>query len=600
VSNWLYGVARHASLKAKTMNRRRRSKELEAGAIPKPESSEGLWHDVKTLLDMELGALPHPYRTAIVLCDLEGQTIRQAASHLGWPQGTVATRLRRGRALLAKRLLKHGLTFSIGALTTAVSQGATSVHVPASLVASTINATSTVSMGATQASVVSTKVAALTEGVLTSMFLNKLKSAMACCLAVCVLTAGAGLAAYLPLAAEGTRARPVPTAGALDERSIQDSVKVITKEMPFADFTRVEVSHTFQVEITCAKSFRTTITADENLFRHIKVVKDGSTLRFSLDTEEKSVRPTVLKATIAMPALEEISLAKQSKVTCKGFKSANGFQARVTEASTLDGQIEAEKLDLLAAGASRVTLKGSAKEAKIVASQGCHLFLADFVVNNANVTLKDRTKATVNVVGKLEYDVTVASEMAYVGNPNPRKGKDSGGSVVGRKSSTTGVGVGEKVPDFSLLDLNGRAVKFSELRKDAKRTTKGVIVLSFWCSTCTSCRRVEHHLDKLAKDYQGQALVLALDANAGESPRQVSAFAKKNGLSLPILLNPDGRAADVFGTQVTTTTVVIDGDGVLRYCGRFSEGTKHAFAEDALKAVLAGKEVAVKTTLHDG
>jgi hypothetical protein len=51
---------------------------------------------------------------------------------------------------------------------------------------------------------------------------------------------------------------------------------------------------------------------------------------------------------------------------------------------------------------------------------------------------------------------------------------------------------------------------------------------------------------------------------------------------------------------VTTTTVVIDGDGVLRYCGQFKEGDKHAFAEDALRAVLAGKEVAVKTTLHQG
>src|SRR5262249_49841770 len=157
------------------------------------------------------------------------------------------------------------------------------------------------------------------------------------------------------------------------------------------------------------------------------------------------------------------------------------------------------------------------------------------------------------------------------------------------------VAVGEKVPDFSLRDLDGRAVKFSELQKDAKRVTKGALVLSFWCSTCSSCRHVEPHLDKLAKDYQGQALVLALDANAGQTPEHVSAFAKEKGLSLPIFLNADGRAADIFGTEVTTTTVVIDGDGVLRYCGRFREGDRHAYAEDAVKAVLAGKEVALKT-----
>jgi thiol-disulfide isomerase/thioredoxin len=150
------------------------------------------------------------------------------------------------------------------------------------------------------------------------------------------------------------------------------------------------------------------------------------------------------------------------------------------------------------------------------------------------------------------------------------------------------------VPDFSVRALDGKTIKLSELRKDQRQTRKGVVVLSFWCSTCHSCRRVEPHLDRLARDYKGQAAVIALDANAGETAGRVAAFAKEKGLTLPILLDAAGRTADLFGTEVTTTTVVIDGNGVLRYCGRFWQG------EAGLKAVLAGKEVAVKTTPHDG
>jgi thiol-disulfide isomerase/thioredoxin len=161
------------------------------------------------------------------------------------------------------------------------------------------------------------------------------------------------------------------------------------------------------------------------------------------------------------------------------------------------------------------------------------------------------------------------------------------------------VAVGEKVPDFSVRTLDDKTVKLSELQKDEKRTRQGIVVLSFWCSTCSSCRRVEPHLDKLARDYRGQAAVIALDANAGETAERVTAFAKEKGLTMPIVLDPGGRTADLFGTEVTTTTVVIDGNGVLRYCGRFGQGDEAA-AEAALKAVLAGKEVAVKTTPHDG
>jgi hypothetical protein len=45
--------------------------------------------------------------------------------------------------------------------------------------------------------------------------------------------------------------------------------------------------------------------------------------------------------------------------------------------------------------------------------------------------------------------------------------------------------------------------------------------------------------------------------------------------------------------------VVIDGNGVLRYCGQFRRKAGGS-AEEALKAVLAGKEVGIKTTPHNG
>ena len=58
----------------------------------------------------ELSKLPDIYRIAIILCDLEGCTRKEAARRLKIPEGTVAGRLTRGRALLADRLTRRGLT----------------------------------------------------------------------------------------------------------------------------------------------------------------------------------------------------------------------------------------------------------------------------------------------------------------------------------------------------------------------------------------------------------------------------------------------------------------------------------------------------------
>ncbi len=175
----------------------------------------------------------------------------------------------------------------------------------------------------------------------------------------------------------------------------------------------------------------------------------------------------------------------------------------------------------------------------------------------------------------------------------------AGGHPDNQTAPQGAVKVGDKVPDFAVRKLDGKNVTLSELQQDRAQTKSGIVVLSFWCTTCHSCRDVEHLLARLCRDYAGQAAVIALAANADETAESVAAFLKKNALELPVVLDRSGSTADLFGVNRTTTTVVIDGQGVLRYCGQF-QNEDAGSAEEALKAVLAGKEVAVKSTPHYG
>jgi RNA polymerase sigma factor (sigma-70 family) len=161
-------LARHASSLAR-LAARRRAKER-AMARSQSESATGR-DDWLPLLDEELEKLPADYRLPIVLCDLEGHTRREAAARLGWPEGTVAGRLSRARALLAERLARRGVALSAGAVAAALSQGS----VPAALVAFTVKAAV---RGA-----ISAPVAALTQEVVKTMFLSKLKAPVAGALA---------------------------------------------------------------------------------------------------------------------------------------------------------------------------------------------------------------------------------------------------------------------------------------------------------------------------------------------------------------------------------------------------------------------------------
>jgi hypothetical protein len=184
------------------MNQRRRTKELEAGVLPRYEASEEVWRAVQAQLDREMNALPEKYRIAIVLCDLEGKTIKDAAQQVGWPQGTMATRLARGRAALAQRLRDQGLVLSAGVLAAVLSGGVASANVPAALVAKVVEAAGPWALGS--AGIVSAKVVALSEGVVQAMFISKLKSFLvAGVIALAAIGFGSGFVANRTSAQDG-------------------------------------------------------------------------------------------------------------------------------------------------------------------------------------------------------------------------------------------------------------------------------------------------------------------------------------------------------------------------------------------------------------
>src|SRR5262249_10276218 len=145
--------------------------------MPEPAVAESdLCPDLSRLLDQELSGLPDKYRVAIVLCDLEGKTRKEAARQLALPEGTVASRLMRARALLAKRLARDGLALCGAALAASLSPKGAMGDVPASVVSSTIKAATALAAGPAAAGLISVKVATLTEGVLTTMLIAKFKT----------------------------------------------------------------------------------------------------------------------------------------------------------------------------------------------------------------------------------------------------------------------------------------------------------------------------------------------------------------------------------------------------------------------------------------
>jgi RNA polymerase sigma factor (sigma-70 family) len=186
VSSWLYRVAFRTALDARAARLKRRRREIQMDPIPHPAVMPPEDRDWLPLLDRELDGLAEKYREAVVLCDLQGLSRKEAARVLGLAEGTLSSRLARARRMLAGKLARHGLSISGGALATALSAQAKAA-VPASLTVATVRAAVLVAGG--QWAGVSITAAVLMQGVIKAMFLKKLKIVVAFVLVMATLGA---------------------------------------------------------------------------------------------------------------------------------------------------------------------------------------------------------------------------------------------------------------------------------------------------------------------------------------------------------------------------------------------------------------------------
>jgi RNA polymerase sigma-70 factor (ECF subfamily) len=110
VGTWLYRITVNACL-----DRLRR--QAARPTVHYPDEESAVWRqatedpvdmaeqrELRLMLEQELGRLPVDQRAAVVLVDVQGLAVEEAASALGVPAGTVKSRCARGRAKLAKAL----------------------------------------------------------------------------------------------------------------------------------------------------------------------------------------------------------------------------------------------------------------------------------------------------------------------------------------------------------------------------------------------------------------------------------------------------------------------------------------------------------------
>ena len=109
-------------------------------------------------------------------------------------------------------------------------------------------------------------------------------------------------------------------------------------------------------------------------------------------------------------------------------------------------------------------------------------------------------------------------------------------------------------PAVNVVDSSGFEFDTSDL------LTGNTLLVSLWSTWCVPCRRELPQLQQFAAEHRDVSVVAV---NLGDKLDSVAAFAQEIGLTMPVIIDAEGRISSALGVTSVPSTLVIDSQGVV-------------------------------------
>lgn len=140
----------------------------------------------------------------------------------------------------------------------------------------------------------------------------------------------------------------------------------------------------------------------------------------------------------------------------------------------------------------------------------------------------------------------------------------------------------KQLPSVKLVDMNGKAVNTAEMG------FKGPVVISFWATWCSPCKRELNTIHELYTDWQEETGVnlVAVTIDDEKTKAQVPVYVDGKGWEYLVLMDPNGDFKRAMGVNNVPHTFLVDQNGNIVYShNNYAPGDEDRLYEEIKKLV---------------
>jgi len=144
------------------------------------------------------------------------------------------------------------------------------------------------------------------------------------------------------------------------------------------------------------------------------------------------------------------------------------------------------------------------------------------------------------------------------------------------------IGTGKEVPSVKLTDIEGKTVNTAEMG------FKGPVIISFWATWCSPCKRELNTIQELYEEWQAETGVtlVAVSIDDEKTKPSVAPYVNAKEWDYTVLLDPNGDFKRAMGVNNVPHTFLIDANGVIVYShNSYAPGDEEKLYEEIKKLI---------------
>ncbi len=206
---------------------------------------------------------------------------------------------------------------------------------------------------------------------------------------------------------------------------------MVTKTYEVSEFTKLDVSHAFEIIVKVGETASLEITAGENIHPIIEAIVKGDKLVLGLKESMKNTGD--IKAEITVLALDELQASGACKVHLTGVDT-DEFMLDASGATRINiKEFKANSLTVDMSGASSGAIQGEVNNLNIDISGASGFDSEELMAENVVADLSGACNAKVYASKYLKVDASGASNLTYLGDPEKVEKDTSGASNIKSK-----------------------------------------------------------------------------------------------------------------------------------------------------------------------